>query len=101
MAANGINKSDLQKLLKWLKYSRFNGSTLAMKQYFTRAFHLSSGTIDAIIYNRYITEDTLEKAAYCIKVACMNASNGDFRGVCNVAGVSPANCASLEAVRRR
>lgn len=100
MAVNGINKSDLQKLLKWLKYSRFNGSRPAMEQYFTRSFHLSSRTIGAIIDNGRITEDTLEKAAYCIKIACMSASNGNFRGVCSVAGVSPANCASLEAVGR-
>lgn len=25
MAVNGINKSDLQKFLKWLKYSKFRG----------------------------------------------------------------------------
>lgn len=100
MAVNGINKSDLQKLLKWLKYSKFRGSRPAMEQYFVRFFHLNSRTIGAIIDNGHITEDTLEKAAYCIKIACMSASNGNFRGVCEVAGVSPANCASLEAVER-
>ena len=100
MAVNGIHKSDLQKLLKWLKYSRFRGSEPAMEQYFIRSFHLSSRTIGAITHNGYVTEDTLERAAYCIKIACMSASNGNFRGVCNVAGVSPANCASLEAVHK-